>query len=357
MPVPALEWIGGFTGHLKIVDQTALPEKLSFIEINSTEPLLAAIKRLAVRGAPAIGIAAAFGLFLGIRESRASGKQLLSEIDKVSALLFSVRPTAVNVKNALARMKKIAAASSAKSANEIKSNLLREAQMILEEDRQSCRKLGENCQEFIRDGDTVLTNCNAGSLATGGIGTALSGIYVAKELGKKVRVFACETRPLLQGARLTTYELMQEGIDVTLICDNTAGTVMKSGKISSVFVGADRIASNGDSANKIGTYPLSVLAREHAVPFYIVAPLSSFDFSIKTGDEIPIEERSPEEVTEICGKKIAPRGVKVFSPAFDVTPAEFITAIICEKGAVRKISSETLTQFAKPARSAYEEER
>jgi methylthioribose-1-phosphate isomerase len=352
MPVPALEWVGGFDGHLKIVDQTALPERLSFIEINSTEPLLSAVKRLAVRGAPAIGIAAAFGLFLGIRESRASGKFLLSEIDKVAALLLSVRPTAVNVKNALARMKKTAAASSAKSADQIKSDLLREAEMILEEDRQSCRKLGENCQKFICDGDTILTNCNAGSLATGGIGTALSGIYIAKEQGKNVRVFACETRPLLQGARLTTYELMQEGIDVTLICDNTAGTLMKSGKINSVFVGADRIASNGDSANKIGTYPLSVLAREHGIPFYIVAPLSSFDFSIRTGDEIPIEERPPEEVTEICGKKIAPRGVKVFSPAFDVTPAEFITAIICEKGIARPVSSETIVRFAQPARSA-----
>jgi methylthioribose-1-phosphate isomerase len=264
----------------------------------------------------------------------------------VAVLLLSARPTAANIKNALARMKKRAAASSAKSADEIKSDLLREAQMILEEDRESCRKLGENCQEFIRDGDTILTNCNAGSLATGGIGTALAGIYIAKERGKKVRVFACETRPLLQGARLTVYELMQEGIDVTLICDNTAGTLMKSGKISSLFVGADRIASNGDSANKIGTYPLSVLARAHEVPFYIVAPLSSFDFSIKRGDEIPIEERDPEEVTEPFGRRIAPRGVKVFSPAFDVTPAKFITAIICEKGVAKPVSSETVTRFA-----------
>lgn len=352
MPVSALEWVGGFDGHLKIVDQTALPEKLSFLEIRSVEPLAAAIKRLAVRGAPAIGIAAGFGLFLGIRDSRASGKSLLSEIDEVAALLLSVRPTAANIKNALARMEKIAASSSAKGADEIKSDLLREAQMILDEDQKSCRKLGENCQEFIRDGDTILTNCNAGSLATGGIGTALAGIYVAKELGKNVRVFACETRPLLQGARLTAWELMQEGIEVTLICDNTAGTLMKSGEISSVFVGADRIASNGDSANKIGTYPLSVLAVEHSIPFYIVAPLSSFDFSIRTGDDIPIEERSPEEVTEIHGRRIAPRGVKVFSPAFDITPARLITAIICEKGVARPVSSETIARFAQPPRSA-----
>ncbi|MFH1421821.1 MAG: S-methyl-5-thioribose-1-phosphate isomerase [Planctomycetota bacterium] len=345
MPLPAIEWVGSLDGVLKIIDQTVLPEKLLFLELRNLEKVIKAIKILSVRGAPALGIAAAYGLYLGIRDSKATTYSFYKEIDEVSSLLLNSRPTAVNIKNTLLRIKNKIKTVAHRNPDELKKIILNEAHALLEEDKESCRKLGQNCQDLINDGDVILTVCNAGSLATGGIGTALAGIYTAKEMGKQVSIIACETRPLLQGARLTTWELMQEEIEVTLICDNMAGTVMKSGKIDSVFAGADRIAANGDIANKIGIYQLAVLANTHNIPFYIVAPLSTFDFSIETGTNIPIEERSADEITHISGRMIAPAGVRVFNPAFDVTPAELITAIICEKGVVKNISAKTLSEL------------
>jgi methylthioribose-1-phosphate isomerase len=333
MPVPTIEW---HDGKVKLIDQTLLPGEFKYIYCENVDQVWEAIKVLRVRGAPAIGIAAALGTVLGIWDSNAeSYPEFKAQLDKVTDYLATSRPTAVNLFWALDRMKATATANKDRDVPQLKKILLAEAQKIIDEDKAMCRAIGRNGAELISDGDTILTHCNAGGLATADYGTALAVMFTAHEQGKSIKVFADETRPLLQGARLTTWELMQAGIDVILICDNMAAQVMKEGKIDCVIVGADRIAANGDTANKIGTYGVAVLAKEHKVPFYVAAPTSTLDMSLATGDLIPIEQRGAEEITEGFGKRTAPEGVKVYSPAFDVTPARLIDAIITEKGIAR----------------------
>jgi methylthioribose-1-phosphate isomerase len=327
-----LEWV---QDRLRILDQTQLPEEVVYMDCCSLDEVAAAIKDLKVRGAPAIGVAAAFGVVVGMRERKPrSAEEYKQRLDHVISSLGNTRPTAVNLFWALERMKGVIGEGEKNNMEELNHLLLKEALAIHEEDKTMCEKIGELGASLLKDGDTVLTHCNAGALATGGIGTALGIIYTAAWQGKKISVYADETRPVLQGARLTVWELQQQGIEVTLICDNTAATVMKNKKIDCVIVGADRVASNGDVANKIGTYNLAVLAKHHNIPFYVAAPSSSFDSAISDGSEIKIEERSSAEVTDCFGKRIAPLGTKVFSPAFDVTPGGLVTAHITEKGVV-----------------------
>lgn len=332
----AIETIKWENDKIKLIDQTKLPLSLEHIICSDVKTLWHAIKRLSVRGAPAIGIAGAFGVVLGIRNSRAKTfAGFEKDLSKVIRYLASSRPTAVNLFWALERMRKAALEHRRYPIIRIKEILYHESVRILNEDKSICRAMGSYGAGLIKNGDRALTICNAGALATGDFGTALGVFYQAKKAGKKFKVYSSETRPLLQGARLTTWELLQEGVDVTLICDNMAASLMKKSLIDKVFVGADRIAANGDTANKIGTYGLAVLAHYHKIPFYVVAPKSTFDLEIRSGKEIPIEERREEEVTEIYGRRIAPLGVKVYNPAFDVTPCGLISAIITEKGVVR----------------------
>ncbi|NOZ21005.1 MAG: S-methyl-5-thioribose-1-phosphate isomerase [Planctomycetes bacterium] len=340
MPVPTIDWVGGLPGKIKMIDQTLLPNQYKFLYCDNVKCAWDAIKRLVVRGAPAIGVAAAMGTVVGIQKSKAKTmKQFRKDLKKVTSYLATSRPTAVNLFWALDRMERVADENSDKTVPELKRILLDEAKTILEEDKKICRRIGRNGAKLVKKGDTILTHCNAGGLATGDYGTALAVMFAAHEAGKKISVYADETRPLLQGARLTTWELMKAKIPVTLICDNMAAQVMKEGRIDLVVVGADRIAGNGDAANKIGTYGVAILAKEHGVPFYVAAPASTFDLTLKTGEEIPIEERAAEEVTEGFGKRTAPKGAKVYSPAFDVTPAKYIAGIITERGVIRKPTS------------------
>ena len=335
MSIVTPETIAWKNGRLRIIDQTKLPTQLSYIYCDTVEEVWDAIKKLKVRGAPAIGVAAAYGLLVGLRDYKhAPSEEIVRRVDEVADYLASSRPTAVNLTWALKRMRSLAHRMKDESPKQILAALKQEALLIHEEDRELCRKIGEHGARLIRSGQTVLTHCNAGALATGGMGTALAPIFIAHARGKRVHVIADETRPLLQGARLTSWELMQAGIDVTLICDNMAAEVMKEGKADLVITGADRIAANGDAANKIGTYGVAVLAKAHGIPFYVAAPSSTFDLSLRTGAEIPIEQRSPDEVTEGLGKRTAPRKVKVYNPAFDVTPGRLITALITEKGII-----------------------
>ena len=328
-----LEWTGD---HLRILDQTKLPEETVYLDCDTVDEVTSAIRDLKVRGAPAIGIASAFGVVVGIRkQSFQSWKEYEERLNHVISTLAETRPTAVNLFWALERMRNVAEKNRSEEPERLSQLLLNEAISIHEEDKLMCEKIGEFGASLLKNGDTVLTHCNAGALATGGIGTALGIIYTATWQGKKVSVFADETRPVLQGARLTVWELLQQGIDVTLICDNTAAFVMKKKEIDCVIVGADRVASNGDVVNKIGTYNLAVLAHFHKIPFYVAAPSSSFDPAVSDGERIKIEERSPEEVTNWFGKKTAPSGTKVYSPAFDVTPADLVTAYITGKGIER----------------------
>ncbi|MBL7076666.1 MAG: S-methyl-5-thioribose-1-phosphate isomerase [Kiritimatiellae bacterium] len=320
-------------GHLRILDQTLLPSETVFIETTDQEAIWHAIKILQVRGAPAIGVTAAMGVAAAAQDQRAGTiEDVRDAVDRAADYLATSRPTAVNLFWALDRMRRAAHASSAASGEALACELVREAIAVRDEDLAMCRAIGEHGAALLKDGDTVLTHCNAGGLATSGYGTALAPVYVAQEEGKRVSVYADETRPLLQGARLTTWELMEAGVDVTLICDNMAAQVMKEGRIDIVFVGADRIAANGDAANKIGTYGVALLAKAHGIPFYVLAPTSTIDPDAVTGAEIPIEERGAEEITEGFGRRTAPEAVKVYAPAFDVTPAELITGIITEDG-------------------------
>lgn len=324
-------------GTLRLIDQTLLPAEYREITIETPEQLWEAIKMLRVRGAPAIGIAAAFGVALEARRYAGDDSgECLRRIDRVCDYLATARPTAVNLFWALERMRACATANASKPVVEVRARLLAEAQAILEEDIRQSRQLGRLGAELLQDGDVILTHCNAGGLATGGYGTALGVIYAAREQGKRVKVFADETRPLLQGARLTTWELLENQIDVTLICDSAAAVVMREQGVRVVLVGADRIAANGDVANKVGTYALAVLARRHGVKFYVAAPWSTIDLSLASGEEIPIEIRGEEEVRSLpAGSLIAPAEVPVFNPAFDVTPAEWVSAIITERGIAR----------------------
>jgi len=347
LPVPTIEWVGDpgepRRGRVRLIDQTELPERLVRLECRDTKKLWEAIRMLRVRGAPALGIAGAFGLVLGLRGTRArTGEALLKEAERVASYLGSSRPTAVNLFWALERMLAHLRAHLAEPVDEILRALLGEALAIAREDVEVCREIGRRGAELLGDPAVVLTHCNAGGLATGGYGTALGVLYAAREAGKRLSVYVDETRPLLQGARLTAWELVRAGIPATVICDDMAAVVLREKGVSAVVVGADRIARNGDVANKIGTYGLSVLAKAHGVPFYVAAPVSTFDFSIASGREIPIEERSPDEVTRPFGRRIAPEGASVFNPAFDVTPAANVSAIVTERGVLRPPLAEAI---------------
>ncbi|OGW84823.1 MAG: S-methyl-5-thioribose-1-phosphate isomerase [Omnitrophica bacterium RIFCSPLOWO2_01_FULL_45_10] len=349
MPVETIKWENG---KVKLIDQTILPHKFKYIICKDAKSLWHAIKTLKVRGAPAIGIAAAFGVILGIKDSKAKRFDLFfKELRRVTKYLASARPTAINLFWALARMECVAKNSNRNEISKIKKILLKEALKILDEDKKSCRRMAKYGSGLVKDGDSILTHCNAGGLATADYGTALGVLFEARKQGKSMHVYVDETRPLLQGARLTAWELIHEGIDTTLICDNMAASLMAKGKIDKIFVGADRIARNGDAANKIGTYNLAILARHHHIPFYVVAPLSSFDFRVKTGADIPIEERDGDEVRKVLGRvMIAPRNVKVYNPAFDVTPNKYITAIVTEKGIFKRPYSNALSVIARSRR-------
>lgn len=335
MRLTTIEWKNG---KIKLIDQTLLPSRLQYLYIDNSRDLWNAIKTLKVRGAPALGAAGALGVYIGVKNSKAKTyNQFNQELNKAIEYLGASRPTARNLFWALEGMRNTAFKNKNKSIPEIKEALLRQAFSIIEEDRISCRKIGNHGSKLVKSGDRILTICNAGVLATIDYGTALGVIYRAQEKGKRIKVFACETRPLLQGARLTTWELKKKGIDVTLICDNAAASLMRQGKINKVIVGADRIALNGDTANKIGTYGLAVLAKYHRIPFYVAAPCSTFDLSMKSGRDIPIEQRKAEEITRLFFRQaIVGKGIKVYNPAFDVTPNSLITALITDKGIIRK---------------------
>jgi methylthioribose-1-phosphate isomerase len=350
MIAQALKWVGGVEGYLELIDQRRLPGELAKLQCRNVGQLYEAIKTLAVRGAPAIGVAAGYGLVLSLQHSGCGGdlEEGLKALEKSCEYLASVRPTAVNLFWALDRVRRkavqFAASEPSADSEALRNVVLGEAQAIYQEDVDMCRRIGEHGERFIKDGAGVLTHCNAGALATAGQGTALSVMYEAKKKGKKFKVYADETRPLLQGARLTAWELQQAGIDVTVICDNMAGWLMKQGKISAVITGADRIAANGDAANKIGTYSLSILAREHGIPFYIAAPSSTFDLKTKSGAEIPIEERPADEVLLFDNRRTAPDGIDIYNPAFDVTQAQDITAIITDRGVIEKPNSAKIAE-------------
>lgn len=333
MPIATIEWR---RGRIRLVDQTRLPGELEYIHCGSVEALWRAIRQLKVRGAPALGIAGALGALLASERSSAKDfrrykKDVLSSI----RYLASSRPTARNLFWALERMQRVMLANGGKELRSIKGILKKEAFEIIKEDKFICRRMARYGAGLIKKRDNILTHCNAGGLATADYGTALGVFFEAKKLKKAITVYVGETRPLLQGARLTAWELKRAGIKTVLICDNMAASLMAKGKIGKIFVGADRIAANGDTANKIGTYNLAVLARYHRIPFYVVAPTSTFDFNLKSGRSIPIEERDEKEILEFCGKRIAPRNTKAYNPAFDVTPHRLITAIITERGVLR----------------------
>ena len=337
MEIKTIEWHGTYKdGNAIIIDQTKLPNKYETLIVDNIEIMWDAIRKLKIRGAPAIGIAAAYGLFLETRNIK-SKDIFFEEFTKASKYLNSSRPTAVNLSWALKRMeKKARSLYDTNDLDSLKEKLWQEANNILKEDMEICHKLGENGQTLVKNNSNLLTHCNAGGLATSGYGTALAVMFSATKHGKKIHVYADETRPLWQGARLTTWELKQCGIPTTLICDNTAAFLMQQNKIDIIFTGADRIAANGDTANKIGTYSLSILANAHQIPFYIVAPVSTFDFNISSGKEIKIEERSGDEVTKPYNLNIAPEGINIYSPAFDVTPAKYISGIVTEFGIIHQ---------------------
>lgn len=331
---------------LIMLDQTLLPGETIFLELTTSDQVIEAIKKMRVRGAPAIGIAAAYGLYLAVRNLEpASDDEFFNRLHEKASALAAARPTAVNLFWALDRMKARADWERGKTLSTLKQALLDEALAIQAEDEEVCRLIGEHAITLFHDKMGILTHCNAGSLATARYGTALAPIYIAKERGWDLKIYADETRPVLQGARLTAWELQQAGIDVTLICDNMAGMVMRQGKVQAVIVGTDRVSANGDVANKIGTYSVAVLAKAHGIPFYVACPLSTIDLNTATGDQIPIEERYDEEITHGFGKRTAPEAVKVYNPAFDITPHEYVTAIITEKGIVKAPYEENLRKL------------
>ena len=333
-------------GCLEILDQTKLPGKVEYIKCTEHKTVCEAIKRLSVRGAPAIGAAAAYGLALGAAAvSAGSREEFIAAVEDIAGELAATRPTAVNLKWAVDRILARLKSCDCQSVHELKAILVCEADAIYNEDLASNKKMGEFGQELVPDNAAILTHCNAGALATAGLGTALGVIRAARDAGKKVSVYADETRPLLQGARLTTWEMLQENIPVTLISDNMAGYLMSLGKVGLVIVGADRITANGDVANKIGTYGVAVLAKEHNVPFYVAAPMSTIDFKLASGKDIPIEERAAQEITHFAGVRVAPEGVGVWNPAFDVTPARLVSAIITDRGVARPSYEQSLAKL------------
>lgn len=345
-PIKTIEWRNN---AIRIIDQTELPTKLTYLDLRDLRSLRQAIKELKVRGAPALGAAACLGVYLGIRDSQAqSFAGFKKELERTIAYLASSRPTARNLFWGLERLRRMVSNNQDKPISVLKKLILKEAQAVVEEDRFVCRRIGFYGARLISDANNILTICNTGVLATVDYGTALGVIYQATETGKRIEVFVCETRPLLQGSRLTTWELKRKGIPVTLICDSMAATLMRQGRIDKVIVGADRIALNGDTANKIGTYNLAVLSRYHHLPFYIAAPVSTFDLKLASGEDIPIEERKPQELTELFFKNpVACGGIKVLNPAFDVTPHNLITAIITERGIIRPPYKRNIIRIAK----------
>jgi methylthioribose-1-phosphate isomerase len=335
MELSAVQPLRWEDGTLLLLDQRRLPHEEVYLRLQDEESVAAAIRDMAVRGAPAIGVAAAFGIALGVRRSSAEGDALRVDFERIAALLRSTRPTAVNLFWAVDRMARRFQREAARGGAALRHALIEEALAIQEEDLQACRRLGDLGAELVPEGARLITHCNAGALATAGYGTALGVIRSAARLGRLRHVYADETRPYLQGARLTAWELTRDGIPTTLIADNAAGHLIARGEVDAVIVGADRIAANGDVANKIGTYTLAVLAREHGLPFYVAAPVSTIDLGTPDGAAIPIEERPAEEVTHHGGRRLAPAGVSVRNPAFDVTPHRYVTAIICETGVAR----------------------
>lgn len=349
-PVPrTVEWVGDLDGYVSLIDQTRLPEELVMLKCRDADSVCSAIQRLAVRGAPAIGIAASMGAVLGVRTYGGSDREgFLDLLDKVCDRLADTRPTAVNLGWALDRMRRCAASRGDSGVDEIKSALLVEARRIRDEDAAMCRAIGEVGADLITEGCGVLTHCNAGGLATSEYGTALAPLYTAKERGRRFHAYASETRPLLQGSRLTAWELSRAGIDVTVLCDNMVASLMNEGRVDLVITGADRIAANGDVANKIGTYGLALLAKAHDIPFYVAAPSSTFDLSMASGDSIPIEHRSPDEIRNGFGRLTAPTEVACYSPAFDVTPAPLIHGLIMERGRIEPVNRDGIAAMLAP---------
>src|SRR6476661_4872349 len=346
--IKTLEW----TSHgIRFIDQTRLPMEEVFVTCGTYQEVATAIRDMIVRGAPAIGVAAAMGIALGVKHSAAPDiATLRTEFGQICRTMGETRPTAVNLFWAIRRMQQTFEAAAPQGVHQVKINLVEEAQKMLVEDIAANEAMGRHGATLMPSSGGVLTHCNAGALATCGYGTALGVIRAAVEQGKKIHVYADETRPFLQGSRLTAWELMKDGIPTTVISDNMAGAMMNQGKINAIVVGADRIAANGDVANKIGTYSVAVLAREHGIPFYVAAPLSTVDFETPDGSGIPIEQRDGKEVTHIAGRQMVPDGVEVENPAFDVTPAKYVTAIVTEKGIARAPYEESLRRLA-PERS------
>ncbi len=326
---PTIAWQGGVDGSLLLLDQTLLPHQRLVLELRELEAVCAAIRRLAVRGAPAIGVAAAYGMVLGVRALMAKGQAVVTAAEEVARVLEATRPTAVNLRWAVGEVVQVARAGGGLG------ELLATAQRLHEDDAERCRAMGEHGWQLVAEGNTVLTHCNTGRLATAGDGTALSVLFAAHRNGRRFSVFADETRPLLQGARLTALELAAEGIPVQVLPDSAAAGLISRGEVDVVLVGSDRVAANGDFANKVGTYPLALACKEHGVPFYVVAPLSTFDGKAESGAAIPIEERSAEEVLEFHGKAVSAPGVGARNPAFDVTPKDLVTGFVTEVGILR----------------------
>lgn len=330
--IQSIEWK---EDHLRILDQTYLPKREVYSDIKDVGRIWEAIKKLRVRGAPAIGIAAAYGFYMGIKElPESTFDSFWVEVERVAEYLEGARPTAVNLQWALDRLKTTIQAHKDKPIDEIKDIVLETAKTIHAEDKRICKAIGEEGVKLVKKGSRILTHCNTGSLATGQYGTALSVIFHAHEEGKEIEVWVDETRPLLQGSRLTAWELMNAEIPMKIITDSAAGSLMKQEKVDLIIVGTDRVAANGDTANKIGTYPLAVLAKEHEIPFYVAVPLSTIDMDLESGDDIPIEERDSDEITSFNGSQVAPKKAETYNPAFDVTPHELITGFITEKGII-----------------------
>lgn len=341
--LPTLRWAGDTNGSLWLLDQTLLPLETEEIECDTVEKVHEAIRMLRVRGAPAIGVAAAYGVVVGLQTVTGSDRAAFdTRLKEVTDYLGCSRPTAVNLFMALDAMKTAAVEHAEASSPELLAVLLETARNLELEDREMCSAIGRHGAGLLEPGTGVLTHCNAGGLATAGSGTALSVFFEAAAQGRNIHVYADETRPLLQGARLTTWELMRRDIQTTLICDSMAGQVMKEGRIQAVVTGADRIAANGDAANKIGTYSVALLAKAHGIPFYVAAPSTTFDMTLRSGDEIPIEQRDPQEITHGFGRQTAPDATPVYNPAFDVTPAELIAAIITERGLIRPVTTDNV---------------
>lgn len=331
--IQSIEWR---EDHVRIIDQTYLPNREVYSDIRDVGRMWEAIKKLRIRGAPAIGIAAAYGFYLGVKDlPENSFQSFWVEVERVGEYLQTARPTAVNLQWAVNRIKTTIQAHKEKDISEIKKVILKTAKTIHDEDKRTCKKIGQNGMDLIKQNAKVLTHCNTGSLATGQYGTALSVIFHAHKNGTKIQVWVDETRPLMQGARLTAWELMNADIPMKLITDSTAGSLMQRGKVDLIIVGTDRVAANGDTANKIGTYPLAVVAKENDIPFYVAVPLSTIDMNLKSGDDIPIEEREGDEITAFNGSQIAPKKTETYNPAFDITPHRYITAFITEEGIVK----------------------